>query len=72
MINPNNETIKITLSKKQINWLNEVCEKLQITKSKFIKFVLSKNLGNLLSRYSEEDIQWMIKIAKTPWLEEED
>lgn len=41
-INKNNKEIKITLSKKQIDRLDEVCKQLRISKSKFISNLLSE------------------------------
>lgn len=68
MINENNKTIKITLSKKQISWLEKTAKKLKITKSSLIKFLIDKNIGRLISVMTNEELAWLKKIARTDWL----
>lgn len=76
MINKNNETIKITLSKKQAEWLENTCKKAKITKSKYISWLLAKSAEEMLKvlknnsnwgNYSDDEIQ---KIISTKWLDE--
>lgn len=76
MINQNNKEIKITLSKKQAEWLENVCEKAKISKSKYISWLLAKSAEELLKvlksnsnwgNYSDEEIQ---QIISTKWLDE--
>lgn len=73
MIKPENERIMITLSKKQVKWLNESAKKLGITTSKFIKFLIDKNVASLARRMmNEEQLEMLIKIIKTPWIKFDD
>lgn len=72
MISKDNVNIKITISKRQLKWLNEASKRIHLTKSKLIKWMLAKNIANLLNKFSDEDINYLTKIAKTPWLEEDD
>lgn len=69
MINQNNATIKITLSKKQVAWLTETSIKLGISKSKLIKYLIDKNIKRMNESFTPEQMEWMIKIAKTKWLD---
>ena len=64
--------IIFTLSKKQNKWLEGMSKKLKISKSRLIRLMLSKNIGNFLSLLPEEQLQKIIQIAKTPWIEDED
>lgn len=59
----------ITLSKKQDKWLSTTAKKLNMTYSKFIKFLIDKNISNLISKLPKKELDEIIKIAKTPWLD---
>lgn len=73
MIRPENERLTITLTKKQVKWLNDNAKKLGITTSKFIKFLIDKNLASAARRLmTEEQLEMLIKIAKTPWIKFDD
>lgn len=58
----------ITLSKAQDKWLSTTAKKLKMSYSKFIKFLIDKNISHLISKLPREDLDKLIKIAKTPWL----
>ena len=69
MIKSENERLTITLSKKQVKWLNENAKKLGITTSKFVKFLIDKNVASLARRMmDEEQLDMLIRIVKTPWI----
>ena len=75
MIKPENERLMITLSKKQVKWLNDSAKKLGMTTSKFIKWLIDKNVASMARKLmTEEQLQELIRILKTPWInfDEED
>ena len=73
MIKEENERLTITLSKKQVKWLNDNAKKLGITTSKFVKFLIDKNIASLARRImNEEQLEMLIKIVKTPWIKFDD
>lgn len=68
--------IQITISKKQDDWLKNICEKAGISKSKYISWCLAKTGEELLKvlklnshygNYTDEEIQ---KIIKVNWIED--
>lgn len=72
MIKDSNIRQSITFTKKQWEWIVKTSKELKMTPSKLIRFLISKNLGSLLNYIPEEEIQYLIKIAKTPWINDED
>ena len=73
MIRPENERITITLSRKQIRWIEKTAKDLGMTKSKLIKWLLDKNISKILNAmYEAEEIDKIRKIAKTPWIKFDD
>lgn len=73
-IGQNQTRIIITISKKQDDFLSKSAKTLGISKSKFIRQLLRTNIGSIFNRaqLSEEELQAIIKIAKTPWLDNTD
>jgi len=74
MISENNKEIRITISKSQAKWLENVCKKAGITKSEYISWMLVKSATELLKvlnqksqfgEYTEEEIQ---RIIHTKWI----
>lgn len=59
----------ITLSKKQDKWLSTTAKKLNMSYSKFIKFLIDKNISHLIAKLPKKELDQIIKIAKTPWLD---
>lgn len=73
MIRPENERLTITLSKKQVKWLNDSAKKLGMTTSKFVKFLIDKNAASMARRLmTDEELEKFIKIIKTPWIKFDD
>lgn len=72
MIGKDSERLQITLSKRQANWLKTQSKKLNMTTSKFIKWLIDKNLGHLINRLPNEDLEYLIKVAKTRWIDFDD
>lgn len=74
MIKETNERIMITLPKKQVAWLRDICEKKHITTSTFIKYLLVKKTNELAELFdiwnNPEDINEILKIVNTKWLDE--
>lgn len=68
MIKDTNTRRMITLSKAQDKWLSTTAKKLKMSYSKFIKFLIDKNISHLISKLPREELDKLIKIAKTPWL----
>lgn len=77
MINKNkNISIKITLNKRQNEWLETQCKKTHLTKSKFIAWVLSKKANEIIeylylksNKLNDEQLEKLIEIVKTPWID---
>ena len=72
MIKKENKRLTITLSKKQVDWLEGSAKKLNMTTSRFVKFLIDKNISHLISRLPSQDLEYLIKIAKTKWLDFDD
>lgn len=76
MINQNNERIMITLSKKQIEFLDKIAKNLGISKSKVVSFLIDKNIMHFVRACNEEEREFIkelteqekIRIAKLNWL----
>lgn len=68
MVKDSNERITITLTKKQISWVREQAKRLDMRPSQFIKWLMDKNIANLINRLPNEDLEYLIKIAKTKWV----
>lgn len=69
MVKNTNKRIMITFSKSQAHWLENTSKKLKMTISKFVKFLIDKNISHLISKLPKEELDQLIKIAKTPWLD---
>lgn len=72
MVKESNERITITLTKRQVEWIREQAKKMDISPSKFIKWLMDKNIGHLLNRLPEETIDELCRIAKVKWLDLDD
>lgn len=69
MVKKTNERIIITLTKKQVAFIRENAKRLDITPSRFIKWLLDKNISALVSRLPERDLQALIELAKVKWVD---
>lgn len=67
-----NERIWITLTRKQVEFIRENAKRLDITPSRFVKWLLDKNIGALISRLPERDLEALIKIARVKWVNFDD
>lgn len=67
-----NVRLSVTFSKQQAEWIKKNSKKLGMTTSRFIKFLMDKNIGKFISVLPQEQLDWLIKIAKTPWLDLDD
>lgn len=72
MVKEKNERITITLTKKQVAWIREQAKRMDITPSKFIKWLMDKNIGHLINRLPERDLDELIRIAKVKWIDLDD
>lgn len=68
MVKEGNERIIITLTKKQVKFIRQSAKKLGITPSKFIKWLLDKNISHMMSRIPPHELDEIIKIAKFNWV----
>lgn len=77
MVKDTNKRVMITLSKKQITWLNKFCKKHNITVSQFIKWQVSlkaQEMITLLKLVKDadtgiEDMEELNEIVKAKWLD---
>lgn len=67
-IKEDNERITITLTKRQVEWVREQSKRLKIRPSQFIKWLMDKNIANLINRLPQEDLETLIKLAKVKWV----
>lgn len=77
MVKDTNKRVTITLSKKQITWLNKFCKKHNITVSQFIKWQVSlkaQEMITLLKLVKDadtgiEDMEALNEIVKAKWID---
>lgn len=67
-----NERMMVTFSKKQAQWIRDNAKRLGMTTSRFIKFLIDKNIGKFMAMLPSEKLDELIRIAKTPWLDFDD
>lgn len=72
MVREDNERLIITLTKKQVAWIRDNAKRLKTTPSKFVKWLIDKNIGHLINRLPEKDLEELIRIAKVKWLDFDD
>lgn len=69
-----NQRIMITLSKKQITWIEKLAKQTRLTKSNLIKWLISKNVEVLIEYiYRKENNltnEEIYRIIKTSWLDD--
>ena len=69
MIRKDNERLTITLTKKQVQWLRKNAKRLNMPVSKFIKWMLDKNLAIIMRQnYDNQELRQIQRIASTPWI----
>lgn len=71
-IKKDNTRLQITFSKKQVEWLQKTSKKTGMQISKLIRWLISNNISKLVSYIPEKEMKELIKIAKTPWIEDEE
>lgn len=64
-----NERIIITLTKKQVAFIRNNAKRLNITPSRFVKWLIDKNISHLINRMSDEELNEIIRIARIKWLD---
>lgn len=78
MVKKWNERITITLPKNQMKWLRKTAKSRHKTVSDYIKEILSSQrffyepIFDPVDNMTEEELKEVIRIAKTPWLDDED
>lgn len=74
-IKKTNQRIMITLSKKQVAWIEKLAKQTKLTKSNLIKWLISKNVEVLLEYIyrKENDLtnEEIYRIIKTSWLDDD-
>ena len=69
MVKKGNVRLSVTFSENQAKWIQTNAKKLGMTTSRFIKFLIDKNIGKFMSMLPSEKLDELIRIAKTPWLD---
>lgn len=64
-----NVRLSVTFSEQQAKWIQKNAKKLGMTTSRFIKFLMDKNIGKFVSVLPQEQIDRLIEIIRTPWLD---
>lgn len=75
-----NVELRITISEAQDKWLRKFCKTHGTTPSKWISFLLVKKTEELAAylrwekhpEQTNEELEEMIRIAKTPWIDEDE
>lgn len=67
-----NTRIQVTFSEQQAKWIKTNAKKLGMTTSRFIKFLIDKNIGKFVSTLPPKQLDELIRIIKTPWLDFDD
>lgn len=69
MVKKTNERIILTLTKKQVAFIRQNAKRLDITPSRFVKWLIDKNISRILNRIPEQELEEIIKIAQTKWVD---
>lgn len=64
-----NTRIQVTMSKAQAEWIRTNAKRLDMSPSRFIKFLIDKNIGKFMSVLPQDKLDELVRIAKTPWLD---
>lgn len=64
-----NTRLQVTFSEQQAKWIKTNAKKCGMTTSRFIKFLIDKNIGKFMSLLPPSQLEEMIRIIKTPWLD---
>ena len=64
-----NVRLSVTFSEQQAKWVQNNAKKLGMTTSRFIKFLMDKNIAKFMNMLPSEKLDELIRIAKTPWLD---
>lgn len=71
-----NTELRVTITKNQYNYVEEMAKKLKITKSQFIAWIISKKARELIelkairNGVTQEEFEEMVRVAKTNWLDD--
>lgn len=63
--------IIFTLSVKQAKWLENASKEIGISKSRLIRWLIEKNVRNIQQWTTEQELDALIKIARTPWIKDD-
>lgn len=69
MVKKGNIRVSVTFSETQAKWIRDNAKKLGMSTSRFIKFLIDKNMGKFLQMLPSDKLDEIIRIAKTPWLD---
>lgn len=72
MIGKDSKRLYLTFSKRQADWLIDNAKRLNMTTSKFVKWLIDKNIGHLINQLTDKELKELIRIAKTKWLDFDD
>ena len=68
----NKTRVIFTCPIKQAKWLEETAKECGISTSKLIRWLIEKNIKNIQQWSTQEELDTLIKIARTPWIKNED
>lgn len=68
MIKSTNERVQITLSKQQAKWLRTNAKKLHMSVSKFVKFLMDKNIAKFANMLTPKELEDLQRIARVKWI----
>lgn len=60
--------IIFTLPIRQAEWLKNCADEMEISISKLIRWLIEKNIKNIQQWSTQEELETLIKIAKTKWI----
>lgn len=69
MVKKGNIRVSVTFSEAQAKWIRDNAKKLGMSTSRFIKFLIDKNMAKFLQMLPSDKLDELIRIAKTPWLD---
>lgn len=70
MVKKGKKRVCIQVSEKMHRWLKESSEELGVSISNFCKKLIKQNVKMISQWTTQEELDMLIKIARTPWIKE--
>ena len=64
-----NTRVQVTFSEQQAKWIKMNAKKCGMTTSRFIKFLIDKNIAKFVNVLTPSEQENIIRIIRTPWLD---